>query len=227
MLPTIFAMIFLTLFSFLYSKLGKLIVSQNSIIPILFLIIFVLINLLVLSYIFSGLINLCLIISNNNQKAGLSDIFKAANKYWLKNFVIIIIIYLCYNIIRIIATYGVSYFGKSLSLSVESAKFIFFFVYFAGLIGLLIFFTFSNFFLILENLGIIKSIKKSAIFVTRNYLSVLAISVIFYVIFRLIGFFDLIYASSAFSISEIISSIIIYPYLALVLSRFLIVNYKK
>src|SRR3989344_6320401 len=118
MLPTIASLIFMTLFSFLYSKIGRIIISQNSIIPTILLIIFVLVNLLALSYLFSGLINFCLIISKNNQKAKLTDFFAAANKYWLKNFVIILIIYISYNIIRLIATYGVFYLGKSLSLSI-------------------------------------------------------------------------------------------------------------
>lgn len=225
------AMIVLMLLSFVYTKLGGIIVSQTAALPIMLLVVFILLALLPLSYLFSGLINICLTISKKTQKTKLSDFFRGANKYWGKNYVIMLIIFFLYRAIFLImglmSIYILPFVNKQISVSVDMTRFILFFIYFAWLIGVLIFLTFSNFFLILENLSIIKSIKKSAVFVSNNYVSVLAISVIFYIIFRLVSYTDRLYTSQIFSISEIISSIIIYPYLALVLAKFLIVNNKK
>jgi|SRR3989344_1204472 len=219
-LPALASLIFLLLFSKISLKVNTLISNQSSVIFTIWLIIFTLISLLVLSYLFAGLIGLSL--KATNGKARITDFFFSANKYYLKNFAITLIILVCYDIINFIAIYGAYYIGKSISLSTNSARILFFFIYFAGLIGILLFMAFSSFYLIYKSGGVIKSLKSSARLVSNNYPYVLAIAILLFICIQLVSYLDNIDIKNILNLADILSSIILYPYLALVLSRFLI-----
>ena len=123
-----------------------------------------------------------------------------------------------------------------LSLVAAGADFVcavdFLFEFFLLLIAILwllctvTFLTFANFFLIFEDLSIIKSIKKSFSFVLNNYLYALAIIIIFYVITRLVSYLGA-YSIGGLSLSELISNVLIYPYLIVVLAMFLYEHSKR
>ncbi len=222
--PPVVSIVFLTLLSMFSIKINYIIGNSNSFLITGWYIAFSLVSLLGLSYLFSGLIAMCF--SSVKGKVRARDFFSGANKYWLKNFIILLIIVVCYDVLNIIAIYGTYYLGKSIGLSLLLARFLFFFIFFAGLIGGIIFLTFSNFFLIYENPGILKSIRKSAGFVSNNYLSVLAIIIAFFVILQIISYIGP-FEIGGLSLTELISNIIIYPYLALVLARFLYERKEK
>src|SRR5260221_167613 len=90
-LPTFLSILFITLFSLLSVRIVGLFSGKSQIIPILWPIIFVLLSLIVLAYLFAGLISLCFALIKG--KAKMKDFFSGANKYWMKNFVVILIIY--------------------------------------------------------------------------------------------------------------------------------------
>ena len=58
-----------------------------------------------------------------------------------------------------VAHYWALLISNAAQLSVVAAQIVFFLIYFAGLIGIFIFLTFSSFFLIVKELGVVESIK--------------------------------------------------------------------
>ena len=83
----------------------------------------------------------------------------------------------------------------------------------AALAGGIIFLTFTNIYTITHNFSVLKSIKASAALVKKEYIPVLSLVVILYVINALLAFL----ASDL--IAELIKSIFIVPYLAFILVR--------
>lgn len=212
MLPSLILLVFFVFFSQLSSNINYAL--QDLVSLTVWTILFSLISLIVISFFLSGLIGMSFKILE--KKIKISDLFKYGWKFWLKNFIIILIIILTYNIIRYLA-HDLSFFiGTFLNLDVKIAIFIFFFFYFAGLIGIIIFLTFSSFYLIINNCSIFKSIKKSFIIVKKNYIYTLIILLLFFVINNLLNLIQNKW------IIEFANAVIIYPYFSLVLSRFLL-----
>lgn len=172
----------------------------------------ILVLLSVLSFIFSGLIGMSKEIVQKKKKRGF---FSYSNKFWLRNLLILAVIIVISVLIGRVAHYGAFFIGRIFSLGLGMAQFVFVLIYFIGLIGVLIWFTFSNFLLVFEDLSVIGGIKRSFSFVKKDYLGVLALNVVFFVLVflldRIPGFFG-----------ELVEYLILLPYAALVLSRFVL-----
>ena len=110
--------------------------------------------------------------------------------------------------------------SSSPQISLALIKFILIFVSVAWLLCTVTFLTFSSFFLIYKNLSIIKSFKESVKFVNNNYFSVLAILIVFCFIWILVSYLS-VFVIWGLSLSELLSTIILYPYFFVVLSEFL------
>lgn len=224
-LPTAIALIFTILLSNLSLQLNYLIGNASVFVNSAWLVIFTLISVFIMSYFFSGLISMCF--SSLKSNASINDFFSGTKKYWLKTFVIILIIVVCYAIINYASIYGALRIGKYFALSLESAKFILYFIYFALIIGALIFLTFSNFILISENRSIMGSIKKSASFVSNHYSHVLVIGAIFFITDWVVSKLAIYSIGNFINLSEVISSLFVYPLFAIVLATFLQVFNEK
>ena len=219
------ALIFTILLSNLSLKLNYLIGNGSVFVNSAWLVIFTIVSIFIISYFFSGLISMCF--SSLKSNASINDFFSGTKKYWLKTFVIIAIIVVCYAIINYSSIYGAIHLGKYFSLPLESAKFILYFIYFALIIGALIFLTFSNFILISENKSIVESVKKSASFVSNNYSYVLVIGAIFFIVDWAVSKLANYSIGNFINLSEVISSLLVYPIFALVLTIFLQVFKEK
>ena len=224
-LPTIIALIFIILLSNLSIKLNYIIGNGSVFVNTAWLIIFSLISLFIISYFFSGLLSMCY--SSLKSNATVKDFFSGTKKYWFKTFVLMLIILICYAIINYLSISGALLIGKYFSLSVEIAKFLLYFIYFALIIGALIFLSFSNFILVSENKGIIESIKRSASFVSDNYSYVIIIGAIFFFIDWVVSKLSIYSINNFINLSEVISSLVIYPLLSLILTMFLQIFKEK
>mgnify|MGYP001561295533 CR=1 FL=1 len=180
--------------------------------------------LLLVSFFFSGIIGMTKEIFDK-KKTSLKSFWFYSKKFFLKNFVVVLVFLIAYNLVSFTAYYGALYLGKALALSSTYAQILFTAIYFLGLL-LVIFLTFSNFYLILFNFQIFTSIKKSIIFVKKRYLSTLSIVLIFFIIITLLERFvsQIIFN---IALSELINLFITYPILLLVLTRFLLTEEKQ
>ena len=217
----------LALFALL-TLLSKLSISLNyklQTTPLLisWLVIFILISISFLSLIFSGIIGMSKeIIEKKSQKYTLMKFLPYSKKFFLKSFLVLAMFIFLYIFII-----GVMYgFTKVMiilkpyfTLTPSVFSLISFLIYFTWLAGVVIFFTFTNFYMIIYNLSIRESIKSSFKFVIKNYSGVLSISVLFFMIFFLLSKYSSLWSSA-------IEFLIVTPYLSLVLSR-LIMNAKS
>jgi len=140
-----------------------------------------------------------------------------AGKHWFRGLISILIIMIVFVFIWSVANYGVLYLGQFLNLGTKSAELLFFLVYFGGIIGILTFFTLSNFYIVLKELPLRQSISASFGKVKRNYPFVLSVYVVFYVI-------NEITLLAGQTISEMIGLFIITPLLAILFSRLVVTN---
>jgi len=173
--PTVALLIFFILFSKLSVQINY---SLRSIIALQsWLAIFVVVSLAATSYFLSGLIGMSK--DAINKRAAVKGFFSYSKKFWLRNLAVMIIILVVYMAINLIAQYGALGIGRALELPLNIATVIFYLIYFAGLVGVLIFLTFASFYLVAYSLPIKESIKKSISFVKSNYRIVLGCGVPF------------------------------------------------
>lgn len=126
------------------------------------------------------------------------------------NFIILCIMALAYALLTQLALLV----GKSLiPLSTSLATLAVLLVLFTGLAAVLIFLTFANVFCVIRFSPVMRSIAKSIFFVRRNYFLILSLSMIFFVLNAL---FDLFLPPL---LAELLRSILLTPYLALILVR--------
>ncbi len=213
--PSVVLLVFLTLFSKVSVNINYSLVSSVAITS--WLILFVLISLIGISYSFTGLISLSKS-AIRKEKISPSNFLKSANKFFLKNLVIIIFVLAIYNVIRFASHYLALFIGKSLNLQTNLAVIIFFIFFTIGLLGILIFFTFSSFTLVIKNLSIKQSLFSSIKIVRQEYPATLSILLIFFVIGRILTSV----LSVSFLVIDIINAIIIIPYFSLVLTNFVL-----
>ena len=168
------AVVLWALITFL-SKFSALINSKisNSVFLIISLVIFSIVLFCVLSFFLSGLITI-----SATKKINFKDFYRGGTKFLFGNLIMLLLIALITTAIGRIADRGAFYIGNFLKLSLLNAQITFFLIYFIGLLGFLIFFTFSCFYLTVYNLKIRESIKKSFKLVKREYLPTLTITVV-------------------------------------------------
>ncbi|MBU0466476.1 MAG: hypothetical protein KJ718_04065 [Nanoarchaeota archaeon] len=200
---------------FIISQFGSALAPrlQTTISNVIWTIVVGLVSLVLVSYFFAGLIGMAK--KTVKGKAKRKDFTLNANKFWFKNFQIVLIMLAVGILIWGIAHYGAFFIGKAFGLNLNAALLIFILIYFAGLVGILIFFTFSSFFLVVNDLNVLESVQKSMKFVKKNYLGTLSLSVVFFVIYFLID-----------SIEGILGDALIYavvlPFVVFVMVRFVL-----
>lgn len=180
---------------------------QNTFSITAWLVFFVLASLAIMSFFFSGIIGMCKDAVHGKKEYG--RFFNYASKFWFRNLQIMIVIALLGILI-----YYASFFlgGLTVDLLGKYSVIIFSGLMFIGLAGGIIFLTFASPFLIIEDKSAFLSMKKSALFVRKNYFDSLTIIIIFFVIMNLLNF-----VKSPFA--EIIEAVFVVPYLAFVLTR--------
>jgi hypothetical protein len=145
------------------------------------------VSLVVMSYFFSGMIGMAFGIVRGKK----NSFFKNSNKFWFRNLVILIIIGVMFNILingsLFIFSKAMIWLSQSFTISVFGFKFISIIISFIWLASVLIFLTFSSFFLIKDDLKVVESFKRSKNFVKKNYLGTLSLSVVLFVVFYLIA----------------------------------------
>src|SRR3989344_1026793 len=223
--PVLFvpALFILIIFAFLLRISDQVNVSlatnnMNST-PILtaWVVFFVILSFIILSLVLSGIIGMnrnYLSMKNYSLKEFLSDM----RKYWFKNFVILILILLISRAIFFISLFLARGIGQTLTLNVQIAQVIFLILMFIGFAGFLMFFTFARFYLVLRNQGIKQSIKSSFATVKARYLETLSLVVLFFVISELVDLTSKLHAI----LPDLLKTLIILPYLVLVLTYFVL-----
>ncbi|MFH1802140.1 MAG: hypothetical protein ABH864_01675 [archaeon] len=170
-----------------------------------------LIVLALVSYVSAGLIGL-------ERKDGLKEFFSVAKKFWLGNLVISLTVVILSNVLLS----GSIYLFTRLMLSIRPAfevtnETVLWvlprFIVLIWLMGVIIFFTFSNVFLVVEKLRVRKAIKRSFKFVKREYPATLFLVISFWIVYRLVN-----------QIGGFMGDVVIYglvfPYFVLVLTKF-------
>ena len=208
--PSIFLWFFIIAFSTLSVKLNYIL--KNTFLLSAWLVVFSILILLIISFFFSGLISMCFL--SIKGKSNWADFFKYSKKFWFKNFIVIIIILISINIARFISHNTAIIIGKSLALDVRIATGLFFILYFGSIIGFVIFFSFSSVYLVAYNFGILKSIKKSFSLVKKNYIETLIILTLYFVVSQILERYI-----SRIGV-EIINALVLVPYFAVLLVRF-------
>lgn len=211
-IPALLLLIFLFIFSELSARVNYNL-NSNFLLTI-WLVFFGLVSLLIISFFLSGLIGTSLDIVKR-KKLNFYKIFSYSKKFWFKNFIIMLVILASYNIVSYIAREGASFIGRSLELAVEQAAVIFFFIYFLGLAGGIVFLTFSSFYLVLQDKGVLRSIKSSISLVRKQYIFTFVILVSFFAINSLLEL------TGKQIIGDIINLFLV-PYFSLLMARIII-----
>ena len=138
--------------------------------------------------------------------------FKNAKKFWLENSGILILFVLLFEVINLLLfVFTWIMINVNFKIPENGFKIISLIISFIWLVGIMIFFTFSNFTLVVGNLRIKQAVKKSFSLVKNSYLFVLGLNILSFLAFLLIGEVDYI---------GIVSFVVILPYYVFVLTRF-------
>lgn len=175
---------------------------------------FSIISLLISSFFLSGLIGMSFQAIKRRTK--FRDLFYYSSKFFFPNLILVFLIIVVYNIIRYVAHNLALLILKPFNVPLHIAQGVFFLLYFAGLVGIIIFLTFSNFYLIIKDMTISNAIKNSVSLVKKKYIYVLSIIIIFFIINELLNL------TNIRILYELVNAIFIVPYLSLILTKFLL-----
>lgn len=209
--PAIFLWVFIIVFSRL--SVGVNYRLSNGIAIAVWLVLFSIVTLIVISFVFSGLIGMCK--SVINHRGDLRDFLSNSRRFWFRNFQIMLLVVVVSIVIGKTAHYGALFFGRAFGLPVSAAQVLFVLIYFTGLVGVLMFLSFSSFYLVIYDLKVKESVLKSVGLVGREYLGVLSMSVMFFVLFFLLGRVEGI-------VGEVIEYVLVVPFLSVFLTRFVL-----
>ena len=206
----------LWVFIFLFSKISVIVNHNlnNASSLLAWLVFFSLVSLAVMSFVFSGLIKISKEIINK-KRAITRNFFSGGRRFWFRNLLILLFIVIIGIVIWAIANYGGIYIGKLFNLEVNAALLLYILIYFAGLVGILIFLTFSNVCLVVYSLNFKEAVKKSIRLVKKEYLATLALNVLIFVILFLLNKVNGIWI-------DLIEYALLIPLFILILTRFVI-----
>ncbi|MBX4212616.1 hypothetical protein KW787_04150 [Candidatus Pacearchaeota archaeon] len=200
-------------FSFLSFVSTKIILAQGNSSNVIFWIVgFALIVLYIGSFFLSLMIGISRdIVERRKRKLSYFS-------YTSKNFIVILFVLLLGRIL-----YAISNAVAVLAIPLlhEYSIGVLFLLIAVSLLGVLIFFTFSSFYLVIKDTSLKGAFRQSMSFVKRNYLSVLSLLIIFFIIYAILN--EAIAAKSTLA-AEIIHWLIVFPYFILVLTRFVVKN---
>lgn len=215
-----FLSLVLLLLSILYSNIQYWLNNLLQGAFLFFIKLFIFLSYLALaSFLFSGMVGICIKIVKNNSK---HRWFVYARKFWFQNLVIILIILFSLDIVRYLSHYGALFAGRLIGLEVNYAVLIFYLIYFIGLAGFLIFLTLSSFCLIADNSSVIKSIKKSFKTVKKFYFNITIINLFFFILYLISSDYLEKFSLIGITLSDVINCLFILPYSILILARFVI-----
>jgi hypothetical protein len=169
-----------------------------------------LIALALVSYFSAGLIGV-------ERKGGLKEFLSVARKFWFGNLIITLIVVVLSNVLVGGSIYVFTQIMLSLRPTFEVTNSAVLWalprlIVLIWLMGVIIFFTFSNVFLVVEKLKVKKAIKRSFSFVKKEYPATLAMIILFWAIYKLVnqipGFFG-----------DIVLYGVVFPYFVLVLTK--------
>ncbi len=212
LVPSVVLWILLLLLSEISVSVSRLIESPVSIYA--WFLVVSLGTLFIISFIAAGLIGLSWSIVRH-RKASISQFLTYSLKFGLKNFVVFVTLSIMGVGVWAIAHYGALFLGKSLDLGLSSAQALYILIYFIGIAGFLIFFSFASFYLVIEKSSLRKSFVLSRRLVSREYPFVLSTSIVFFILFYFID-----------RIQGIVGDLVIYgvlvPLVSLFLTRFVL-----
>lgn len=204
----IVASLVLGILFFLISQLGAILAVnfQTTLSNILWTAAVGLVSVLLVGFFSAGMFGVLL-----KRKNG--AFFSFGKKFLVRNFVVVLVVLVLGILLGRIVHYVALFIGRALSLNVATAVIVYLILYFASLVGILIFFAFSSVLLVVKNLSVKNALAESVGFVKRNYLATLSLIVIFYVLFYL---FDKIPGYAG----DILMYALLLPYFVVVLERF-------
>lgn len=175
----------------------------------IWLIIFYLLIMIGMGFIFSGLIGMA------KEKKGLEVFLRNGKRFWWRNFLVLLVVSVVSLVLGRIVHVVVFYFGKAVGLGTVAATVIFGLLYFASLVGIVIFLMFGSFCVVVFEVGVLEGLKKSVEIVKKNYFLSLDIAVFFFVLLFVLNLFTGV-------LLDALEYLIVVPYLALVLTRFVL-----
>jgi len=184
--PGLVFFLFLFGFSNLGGKFGYLL--QTTPTNVAWIIGSVIVLLGVGGFISAGLIGLCVKIV---RKEKVKDaFFSSAKKFWFRNFLVLVLFLVFFNLINLtlflFTKFMISVSG-TFSVSASVFRILSMLITFVWIAGIIIFFTFSNFYTVGDNLGVGAGIRKSRGLVRKEYPATLSLSVILFVVVFLVG----------------------------------------
>ncbi len=242
-IPGLLLWLFIYLFSRLSVVVNHILYTTSSLIA--WLVFFSFVSLIAMAFVFSGLIKISKEIIENSgnrikffpefsngqfskinnvtkriahihkKKINARDFFSNGKRFWFRSFLILLFLLFVGIVIWAIANYGGIYAGKLLDLEVNAATLLYILIYFAGLVGILIFLTFSNVCLVVGNLNFREAVKKSIKLVKKEYLAALALNVLIFVILFLLNKVNGIWI-------DLIEYALLIPLFVLILTRFVL-----
>jgi len=211
--------IFLWIFFFAINKAGLKTAPllTNTFANIGWVFFITLVNFIVVSFIFGAAINLSL----RTVKKTKENFLSMAKKYFLSNFLILLFIFLIYNILingslflyTKLMLYLLNYFEIPLLLF----KTIAFLISAFWICSVLLFLIYSNFFAVIKYQKVREAVKSSINFTRAHYLDTLALSVIIFVTFFLLS-------KIPPNFSDAINYLIMIPFYTLLIVKFIMKN---
>jgi len=142
--------------------------------------------------------------------------FEAGREFWFRNSLVLFLFLIFFQLINIVLfVFTRVMISGEFGISVEAFRLISTLISFVLVVGIGVFLTFSNFFVVVKNLSAFGGVRSSIGFVKREYLATLSLSVILFVIVYLVGRIGGIAA-------DLISYVLVLPFAFLVLTRFVV-----
>lgn len=169
--------------------------------------------------IFGGLISTLLIyFSAKSARKKSISVKTALKKYWLKNFLTLLMFLIFFNLINLVLflfTKFMLLIKSQLSVSLETFRLLTILLSFIMVAGVIIFFSFTAFFIVLNDLSFKNGIKASIKFVRKEYINSLLITVIFFAIISLLHKVSSVYA-------DIANFALVLPFMFFIITRFIL-----
>lgn len=188
----------------------------------LFLYIFILIQLSLLTILLSSIVFVSGEISNH-RRYSFRELFYPRN--FFRNLLIVLVSYLLFQSLNSILPKLAFWLSAFVPLTLIELEIVSLLFYLFVLLVLMSLFAFANFYITLKNKGTLGSIKSSFNLVKSNRCQIILFSIIFLLINRAAEFL-LPLNFMSLTLSDIIKYLIIYPWLVLILAKFMLENEK-
>ncbi len=213
-LSSLGALCWMLLFSFFSQQQKHLLPISNELEFWLWSAILSLIALIGLSFFFSFLLVFC---RNSLQPPKKMTLSKALH-FWPSIYLLSLFFLILYIVVSQCAIYGTLFIGQLFLLSLPVAQGVFIFLYTILVIGFAIFFVYAPTILIVEEISWIQALKRSWKVVKHNYPLTLSLSIAYFLITAIVERTTSSIFFLGVSLNDILLFLIIYPFLALLLT---------